>query len=142
MMEPKPPPSRMAVASWKTFSSSTAAPPENHDAAAGEGALHNVAHALGQGADGDFFLFINLFRLRLLDVAGGQLDFDDMGAQLRGDLRGVTAHINGRLPLLAQGGPARVRPDDHRQPGPFGQQGRLLDLLGTWSPDAPSRDKW
>ena len=53
MMEPKPPPSRMARYSSKSASSfSLVAPPEKMTMRRpGEGRLHHVAHAVGQRVD-------------------------------------------------------------------------------------------
>ena len=65
-------------------------------------------------------------------MAGGKFDLDDVGAELGGDLRGVTADINGRLPFLAQGGAARVGPYNDGQAGLFGGPRGFFDLFVHW----------
>ena len=77
MIEPKPPPSRMP-----RISSSTRVVPlrlaarEDHDAAAVEGALHDVADALGERRDRDALPLVDLLRGVLLDVRGRRLHLD------------------------------------------------------------------
>src|SRR5262245_12663879 len=88
---------------------------EDDDAAAGEGALHDMLHALGQRADGNLLLLVDLLGSVLLDVRRGQLHLDDVGAELRGDLRRVGDHVDGGLALLRDAGTARIRPHHDRQ---------------------------
>src|SRR6266516_4131394 len=57
---------------------------EDHDATAVEGALHNVAHAIGEGADRDVFFLVHLAGRLLFQVVGRQLDLDNMRAELGG----------------------------------------------------------
>ena len=74
---------------------------KNHDAAAVEGALHDVTHALGQCADGNLFFLVNLARRFLFDVGARQLHFNDVRAKLRRDVGRVTAHVDAGLALFA-----------------------------------------
>ena len=53
--------------------------------------------AAGQRVNGDSGFGVSLLSFRLLDVGGGQLDLDDMRAELGGDMRGVGDHINRRF---------------------------------------------
>src|SRR5215470_4502684 len=102
---------------------------ENDDAAAVERRLHDVPHALGERADRHLRRFVDLLRRRLLEVRRRQLHLDDVRAELRGDVRGVRRHVNGRLALLREARAARVRPDDDRQPVGLGFLRLGADLL-------------
>src|SRR5207249_3775595 len=59
---------------------------EDDDAPAVEGALHDVAHPLGERRDRDALLLVDLLGRRLLDVRRGRLHLDDVSAELRRDL--------------------------------------------------------
>src|SRR6184192_1449616 len=104
------------------------APREDDDAPPVEGALHHVAHALGQGGDRDALLLVDLLRRRLLDVRRRRLHLDDVRAQLAGDLRRVGDHVDRRLALLGDARAARVGPDDDRQALALGFLGEGADL--------------
>src|ERR1700689_2405154 len=102
---------------------------ENDDAPAVERRLRDVLDACGEGLDRDLVGVVNLFRLGLFDERGGRLDLDDVGAELRCDLRRVRDHVERGLALLADAGAARGRPDDQRQTvrlGLFTNRARLL----------------
>src|SRR5713101_3493005 len=73
---------------------------EDDDALPVERALHHVAHAFGEGLDGDVVFLEDLLRFRLVDELGGRLDLDDVRAELAGDVGGVPGHVHRRLPLL------------------------------------------
>src|SRR5579871_3572949 len=102
---------------------------EDDDAPPVEGALHNVADPLGQGFDGDTLALVDFAGFVLLDMGGGQLDLEDVRAQLRGDVGRIAGHVNGRLALLAQARPARVGPNDDGQAVALGLGGVGADLL-------------
>src|SRR3990170_2049824 len=102
---------------------------EDDDAPAVEGRLDDVAHALGQRRDRHAGLFVDLLRLRLLDVLGGWLDLDDMRPELRGDLRGVRHDVDRRLPLLADRRAAWVGPDHRDEAVGLGLGDHLAALL-------------
>ena len=53
-------------------------------------------------AIGIFCLLVHLSRRVLLDVRGGELHLDDVGAELGGDLRGVGRDVDRRLALLRE----------------------------------------
>src|SRR5437870_170448 len=104
------------------------APRENEDAPPVEGALHHVAHALGQGGDRDALLLVPLLGRRLLDVRRRRLHLDDVGAELAGDLGRVGDHVDRGLALLRDARPARVGPDDHGEALALGLVPELADL--------------
>src|SRR5579875_39560 len=81
---------------------------EDDDAASIEGALHHMVDALGQCRDGNFVLLIDLLRLRLLYMGGGQFHLDDVGAQLGCDLSCISYHIDSSFTLLANGAATRI----------------------------------
>src|SRR5262249_38767239 len=85
---------------------------ENNDAAPAKGALHHMFDTVGQRADVYFFFLVNLAGGFLLEFLGGQFDLDDVGAQLRRDVRRVAADVHGGFAVLAEGRAARIRPDD------------------------------
>src|SRR5579884_12984 len=102
---------------------------EDDDAPPVEGTLHDVAYPLRQRSDGDMLALVDLAGLVLLDMGDGQLDFNEMRAQLRGDVGRVAGHVDGRLALFAQAGPARIGPDDDDQAVALGFGGVGADLL-------------
>src|SRR5438309_7110946 len=102
---------------------------EDHDAPAVEGGLDYVAHALGQRADRHLRRLVDLLGRRLLQLRRGQLHLDDVGAELRGDVRSVRGDVEGRLAVLAEPGAARVRPDDDGEPVGLRLDGHVADLL-------------
>src|SRR2546428_328648 len=101
---------------------------EDHDAPPVEGALHHVAHALGEGRDRDTLLLVDLLRRRLLDVRRRRLHLDDVRAQLAGNLRRVGDHVDRRLAFLGDARASRVGPDDHGEALALGLVGQLADL--------------
>src|SRR5881628_2085418 len=101
---------------------------EDDDPPPVEGALHDVAHPLGEGRDRDALLLVDLLRRRLLDVRRRRLHLDDVRAQLAGDLRRVGDHVDCRLALLGDARAARVGPDDHGEALALGLVGQLADL--------------
>jgi len=130
MMEPKPPPFRDAADLVQHAGLVLGlAAREDHDAPPVEGALHHVAHALGQRADRDLVLLVDLLRGLELDVLGGRLHLDEVRAELRRDLRGVGHDVDRRLALLRDARAARVGPDHDREAHGLGFLGELADLL-------------
>ena len=102
---------------------------ENDDSPAGECSLHDVLNARRERFERNLLGVVNFFSLGLFDERGGRLDLDDIGAELRRDLRRVCDHVERGLALLADAGAARVRPDDERQAvglGFFANRARLL----------------
>ena len=85
--------------------------------------------AVPQGLDRDLVVLVDLARLRLLDPRRGELDLDDMRAELGGDVRGVGHHVHRGLPVLAQPRAPGIRPDHDREPRPLGLLGDLPELL-------------
>src|SRR5262249_4675338 len=83
---------------------------EDDDAPPVERALHDVADALGERADRDALLLVDLLRRLLLDVRRRRLHLDDVRAQLAGDLGRVGDDVDRRLTLLRERRAARVRP--------------------------------
>ena len=130
MIEPKPPPSAMPRISPSTPSRVLGlAAREDDDAPAVEGALHDVAHALGQRGDRDALLLVDLLRGFLLDVVGRRLHLDEVRAELRGDLRRVGARRRSRSrpPSRCRSRAGRTRPRPPR-PTRLRLLGELADL--------------
>src|SRR5207247_4743049 len=112
---------------------------EDDDAPTVEGALHDVAHALGECRDRDALLLVDLLGRRLLDVRRGRLHLDDVSTELGGDLGGIGDHIDRRLALLREHRTARVGPDNHREALPLGLQGQVAELLIHLVPERGAR---
>src|SRR6185503_18025610 len=102
---------------------------EDDDSAPGEGALHDVTDALGERADGDLLLLVDLLRGRLLEVRGRRLHLHDVRAELAGDLRRVGDDVDRGLPLLRDPRAARIGPDDDGQALPLRLLGEAADLV-------------
>ena len=88
-----------------------------------------MADALGEGADRNGVFLVRLPRLFLLDLIRGELHLEDVGPELRGDLRAVRDHVDRGLARLADAGPARIRPDDDREACPLRFLRERPDLL-------------
>ena len=87
IIEPKPPPSRIALTSANRDSSSLFGPPEKITMRRpSKAALHDVADALGQRLERNLLRFVNLFRSRLFEMGARQLDLNYIGAELGRDL--------------------------------------------------------
>jgi hypothetical protein len=52
----------------------------------------------------------------LLNVLARDFDFDNMGSELRREMRRIGRHVDASLTSFAQARTTRVGPDDHRQP--------------------------
>src|SRR5450759_2805806 len=102
---------------------------EDHDAAAGEGALDHVGDALGERVGLDAGLLHHLACRVELDVRARWLDLDDVCTELGGDLRRVGTHVDGGLALLAEPGAPRVAPDYDHEAGGLGLECELAQLL-------------
>src|SRR5712692_8344515 len=126
MIEPKPPPSRLAKERL-VFAARSAR--EDHNPFAVECALYDVAHAVGHSLDGNVVALVHLLGFSQLDMRAGQFDLDDMSAELGGDLRGVSDHVDGGFTFLAEAGATRVRPEYHRQTFGLGFLGDLARLF-------------
>ena len=101
---------------------------EDDDAPAGEARLHDMGDALGQRADLDLLLLIDLLRLGLLEMGRRRLHLDDMGAEQGGHMRGIGGDVDGGLALLRDAA-ARIGPDDDGEAAILGLLGELADLL-------------
>src|SRR5271157_5373695 len=110
MIEPKPPPSRMARASSKTCSSLVAAPPEKIT-------IRCPLNALCKRGNRDLLLLIHLLGVGKLDLSGRKLHFDDIRAELSGDLGGIGNHVDCRLSLPGEIAAARIGPDHDGETG-------------------------
>src|SRR6185312_8237038 len=100
---------------------------EDDDALAVECTLHAMLHAVAEGLRRDAVLLEDLLRLGLLDVVLRRLDLDDVRAELRRDLRRVTADVDRGLAVLGDAGAARVGPDDGWKSNRFGLQDELAE---------------
>src|SRR2546430_2667788 len=116
MIEPKPPPSRIALTCSKTASSVSAAPPEKITIRRPSKAAWTTAHAFGERPEGYPLVLVDLLRRGLFDVRRGQLHLDDVGAELGGDVGGVRRDVDRRLAFLGEPRAARVRPHHHGEP--------------------------
>src|SRR6185312_16052444 len=72
---------------------------------------------------------VRFLRLWLLQVRAWQLDLNDIGAELRRDLRCVGHHVERGLALLADSRAARVRPYHHGETMRLRFFSDLLELL-------------
>ena len=89
---------------------------EDDDAAAGESTINDVADALRRGRNGNAPLVEHLAGRVLLDMRRRQLHLDDVRPELSRDLDGIADNVDRRFAILAQTRPARIGPDDDREP--------------------------
>ena len=92
---------------------------EDDDAAAGESTINDVTDSLRQGRDRYAPLVVYFAGCILLDMRRRQLHLDDVRPELSRDLDGVTSNVDRCFAILTQTRPARIRPDDDREPAAF-----------------------
>lgn len=95
MIEPNPPPSRIARNSSRRASSSSFLGPtgEDHHPASIEGTLHHVAHPISQRVPWNLFRFVDFSGRFQLQVGRGELDLDKMRAQLGSDVGSIGSYV-------------------------------------------------
>src|SRR5258706_261256 len=104
-------------------------PRKDHDTPATESALDNVPHSLGQRANRYFLFLVNFARSLLFYLSGRQFNLDNVRAELRRQVRGVSADIDGGLTLFAQTGPTGVGPNHDSEAAALRQLTRLANLF-------------
>src|ERR1700731_5425759 len=92
---------------------------EDDDAAAGEGTINDVTDSLRGGSDRNAPLVVYFAGCILLDMRRRQLHLDDVRPELSRDLNGITDNVDRCFAILAETRPARIRPDDDREPVAF-----------------------
>src|ERR1700730_18413414 len=86
---------------------------EDDDAAAGEGSINDVTDSLRGGRDWNAPLVVHLAGRFLLDMRRR------VRPELSRDLNGITDNVDRCFAILPQTRPARIRPDDDREPVAF-----------------------
>src|SRR5262245_374687 len=74
-----------------------------------------MPYAIRERMHRDFAFLVDLTRRLLLNMLARDFDFDNMGAELRREVRGIGRHVNASLASFAQARTPRVGPDDHHQ---------------------------
>ena len=92
-------------------------------------ALGHMVDALRQGGARDLLLVVNRRGRVLLEMGRGQLDLDDVRAELSRDLDGIADHVDRGFALLAQAGAARIGPDDDGSPLRFASSAQSANCL-------------
>src|ERR1700730_2373707 len=108
---------------------------EDDDAAAGENTINDVTDSLRQGRDRNAPLVVYLAGRILLDMRRRQLHLDDVCPELSRDVGGVTNNVDCCFAILAQTRPARIGPDDDREPVALCLLGISAELSGTFRAD-------
>ncbi len=101
---------------------------EDHDPPPSKRALNHVRHALGERGDRHFLRLIHLAGRVLGDVGRRQLDLDDVGPQLRGDVGRIGTDVDRGFVFLLQNGTARIGPDHHGQAATLGLMSEVAQL--------------
>ena len=112
MIDPNPPPSRMARASSNTCSSLAAAPPEKITIRCPLKALCTTWWTRSERVPiGICCLSYTFLASGKLDLSAGKLHFYDIRAELGRDLRGIGDDVDRCLSVLGEAAAARIGPD-------------------------------
>src|SRR5712691_405584 len=88
---------------------------EDDDTPAIEARLDHMPYALRERVHRDLAFLVDLTRHLLLNVLARDFDFDNMGSELRREVRRIGRHVDAGLASSAQARTTRVGPDDHHQ---------------------------
>src|SRR5436853_4989596 len=102
---------------------------EDDDAATIESALDDIAHAVSQGRDRNLIFLVDLLRFRQLNFGAGQFHFDDIRAELGGNLSAIGHYVYGGLALFAQATAAWIGPGHYSQASLLGFFREIPQLL-------------
>ena len=111
MILPKAPPIASSFDFFQQFLGAlrfTAA--EDHDAPAVERRLDHIAGAIRKFFHANILLFVNFGGVRLFEVRGRRLHFDNVGAKLGRDLRAIGDHVNRGFPFFGNAFAPRIGP--------------------------------
>ena len=129
MIEPEAPPSRIwRISSRKPVGVGRLAAREQHDALAGERALHDVPDARRERRAVDVVLLVDGLGGSEVDHVGGRLDLDDVGAHQRRHVRRIADDVERGLAGLGHSTAARIGPDHRDQAVGLGLADDLAQL--------------
>ena len=74
-----------------------------------------MPYAFRKRVHGHLAFLVDLARRLLLNMLARDFDFDNMGSELRREVRRIGRHVDAGLTSFAQARTTRVGPDDHHQ---------------------------